>query len=146
MAKNSFHMKYQKQGQLKYLAITFVPPIAVLLLCYVLALNGLIPENNILANLIIFVPLGSIAVIGYFTILKKQHNVEVKDNTLTETNWRGTIVLRIKTEQIGCYRRNFLKEIILLDKSGTRLLCVESSMTNLDRFEQWLKSHHIEPK
>ena len=146
MAKNTFDMNYQKRGQLKYLALTFLPPIAVLALCYVLAVKGLIPESQFLANLIIFVPLGSIVVIGYFTILKKQHNVEVKDNTLTEKNWQGAIIQKIKTVQIACYRTNVLGEIILLDKNGSKLLCVESSMTNRDRFEQWLASHNIESK
>ena len=146
MAKNSFEMRYQKKGQLKYLALTFLPAISVLLVCYVLALKGLIPESKLLANLIVFIPLGSIAVIAYFTILKKQHNVEVKDNTLTEKNWRGNVITKIKTVQIACYRRNSLGEIILLDKAGNKLLCIESSMSNQDRFEQWLTSHHIESK
>ena len=146
MAKNTFDMKYQRAGQLKYLALTFLPSITVLALCYVLARKGLIPESRLLANLIIWVPLGSIAVIGYFTILKKQHNIEVKDNTLTEKNWRGTVITKIKTSQIAGFRKNFLGEILLLDKSDTTLLCIESSMTNLDRFEQWLTAHHIESK
>ena len=146
MAKNTFDMRYRKEGQLKYLALTFLPPIAVLSLCYVLALKGLIPESQLLANLIIFIPLGSIVVVGYFTILKKQHSIEVKDNTLTEKNWRGNVITKIKTVQIACYRTNFLGEIILLGKNGTKLLCIESSMTNRDRFEQWLASHNIESK
>ena len=146
MAKNTFVMKYRQTGRLKYLALTFLPPIFVMALGSVLFQIGLIPPSPILGNLLIYIPVGSIAIIGYFTTLRKHHTIDVKNNTLLETNWRGKVSTRIKAAQIACFRRNFLGEIILLDRSGSKLLCVESSMTNRDRFEQWLASHNIETK
>ena len=146
MAKNTFDMKYQKKKMGRYLAITFIPPYLVMGLAYFLFEIGLLPPIEFLAKLMVYVPMGSIPIVGYFTILKIQHRIDVRNNSLTETNWRDVVVTRIKAEQIASYRRNFLGEIVLLDKIGARLLAVESGMTNLDRFEQWLADHNIESK
>ena len=85
-------------------------------------------------------------VISYFMIWKKNHIIEVRDNTLTEKGWRGPVITTVKTSQVVAYRRNFLDEIILLGKDDRRLLCIESNMTNRDRFLEWLAAHNIESK
>ena len=146
MAKNTFNMNVQKQGRMKYLLITIVPPLAVMYLPMLLMQNGLIPPNRILGLSVFYGSMAGMVIISYFMIWKKNHIIEVRDNTLTEKSWRGTVITTVKTSLVAASHRNFLGEIILLDKENRRLLCIESNMTNRDRFEQWLKSHNIESK
>ena len=131
---------------MKYLLITIVPPLAVMYLPMLLMQNGLIPPNRILGLSVFYGSMAGMVIISYFMIWKKNHIIEVRDNTLTEKSWRGTVITTVKTSLVAASHRNFLGEIILLDKENRRLLCIESNMTNRDRFEQWLKSHNIESK
>ena len=146
MPKNTFNMNVQKQGRMKYLLITMVPPLAVMYLPMLLMQNGLIPPNRILGLSVFYGSMAGMMVISYFMIWKKNHIIEVRDNTLTEKSWRGPVITTVKTSQIAAFRRNFLGEIILLDKENRRLLCIESNMTNRDRFLEWLAAHNIESK
>ena len=146
MAKNTSDMNVQKQGRMKYLLITMVPPLAVMYLPMLLMQNGLIPPNRILGLSVFYGSMAGMMVISYFTIWRKNHIIEVLDNTLREKSWRGPVITTVKTSQIAAFRRNFLGEIILLDKENRRLLCIESNMTNHDRFLNWLAAHNIDSK
>ena len=146
MAKNTFDMNVQKQGRMKYLLITMFPPLAVMYLPMLLMQNGLIPLNRILGLSVFYGSMAGMMVISYFTIWRKNHIIEVRDNTLREKSWRGSVITTVKTSQIAAFHRNFLGEIILLDKENRRLLCIESNMTNHDRFLNWLAAHNIESK
>ena len=146
MSTNSFLMRPQKAGRMKYLILTIFPPIGLMYLVMNLMQNGLIPQIKALGMFSIYGSMAIMMVISYFLIWKKNHTIEVKDNTLTEKNWRSELSVKIKTSQISGYRRNFLGEIILVDANSKKLLCVESNMTNRDRFEQWLTAHNIESK
>lgn len=131
---------------MKYLLLTMFPPIGLMYLVMNLMQNGLIPQSKALGMFSIYGSMAIMMVISYFLIWKKNHTIEVKDNTLTEKTWRGELSAKVKTTQIAEYRRNFLGEIILMDVDGKKLLCIESNMTNRSRFEQWLVAHHIESK
>ena len=146
MSTNSFLMHPQKAGRMKYLLLTMFPPIGLMYLVMNLMQNGLIPQSKALGMFSIYGSMAIMMVISYFLIWKKNHTIEVKDNTLTEKTWRGELSAKVKTAQIAEYRRNFLGEIVLMDADGKKLLCIESNMTNRDRFEQWLTAHHIESK
>ena len=146
MSTNSFLMRPQKAGRMKYLLLTMFPPIGLMYLVMNLMQNGLIPQSKALGMFSIYGSMAIMMVISYFLIWKKNHTIEVKDNTLTEKTWRGELSAKVKTAQIAEYRRNFLGEIVLVDADGKKLLCIESNMTNRDCFEQWLAAHHIESK
>ena len=146
MSTNSFLMRPQKAGRMKYLLLTMFPPIGLMYLVMNLMQNGLIPQSKALGMFSIYSSMAIMMVISYFLIWKKNHTIEVKDNTLTEKTWRGELSAKVKTVQIAEYRRNFLGEIVLVDADGKKLLCIESNMTNRDRFVQWLAAHHIESK
>ena len=146
MSTNSFLMRPQKAGRMKYLLLTIFPPIGLMYLVMNLMQNGLIPQSKALGMFSIYGSMAIMMVISYFLIWKKNHTIEVKDNTLTEKSWRGNIAAKVKSSQIAAFRRNLLDEIVLVDADSKKLLCVESNMTNRDRFEQWLTAHNIESK
>ena len=136
-------MSVQKQGRLKYLVLAMGIPTLLMYLLQQPAIGNILPLKDSLFDFYLYGPIFFMAVLGYFLIFKKNHCIDVKNNTVIETDWRGKNCRVIKTEQIWAYRRNILGEIILLDKHGTRLLCVESNMTNFDAFRQWLVRHDI---
>ena len=136
-------MSVQKAGRMKYLLLVMGIPILLMYLLQQLAIASILPLTALLSNIYIYTPISIMAVLGYFLIFKKNHCIDVKDNTVIETDWRGQNRRVIKTSQIWAYRRNILGEIILLDKLGNRLLCVESNMTNFDAFQKWLERHDI---
>ena len=146
MSTNSFLMRPQKAGRMKYLLLTMFPPIGLMYLVMNLMQNGLIPQSKAMGMFSIYGSMAIMMVISYFLIWKKNHTIEVKDNTLTEKSWRGNIAAKVKSSQIAAFRRNLLDEIVLVDADSKKLLCVESNMTNRDRFEQWLAAHNIESK
>ena len=142
MAQNSFVMHAQKQGRMKYLFLTIVPPIILLYLFSLLLQSG-VQIGNSIRYIFLYVPLVGMAILAYYFIFKKNHRIEVKDNTIIEYDWRKNESRRIKVSQIYVYKRNWLREIILIDNNGNKLLCVESNMSNFHEFEQWLERHHI---
>jgi len=88
---------------------------------------------------------------GFFTFVTvaillafiKSHWFVVFENSIIEKNDRGRFIRKVTADQIHHYRINFFDEIILLDSTGRRLVCVESNMTNFDTFRQWLARHNI---
>ena len=143
MSKNSFVMHAQKQGRMKYLFLTLIPPTILLYLFSSLLQSG-VQFSNIIHHACLYIPLAGMTILAYFFIFKKNHRIEVKDNTITEYDWRKNESCRIKASQIYVYKRNWLREIILIDNNGNKLLCVESNMSNFHEFEQWLERHHIQ--
>ena len=143
MAKNTFSMFPQKQGRMIYLLLTMGSSLLLMYLFLQLVETGILPKGRVLTQLYIYLPLAVMMVLGYHLIMKKNHSIEVSNNTIQETDWRRKALPPIKTTQIQCYRQNFLKEIILMDNTGNKLLCVESNMTNFDQFTQWLVNHNI---
>ena len=143
MAQNSFVMHVQKQGRMKYLFLTMIPPIILLGLFSLLLQSG-IQFSNIIRYACLYASLVGMAILTYYFIFKKNHRIEVKDNTIIEYDWRKNESRRIKASQIYVYIRNWLREIILIDNNGNKLLCVESNMSNFHEFEQWLERHHIQ--
>ncbi len=144
MPKNTFSMFTQKSGRMKYLLLAMGIPALLMWLFQQLLNIGILPKTELLSTISIYLfPLTAI-VLGYHLVMKKNHSIEIKDNTIVETDWRKKNPRIIKTTQIHCYRQNILGEIILLDKFGIRLLCVENNMTNFDAFQQWLARHDIQ--
>ena len=143
MPKNSFVMHVQKQGRMKYLFITMVPPIILLYLLSLFSQTTLQLDNTLFSHVCISISLASMAILANYFIFRKNHRIEVNDNQITEYNWRQIEARKIKISQINSYKRNWLHEIILFDNSGNKLLCIESNMSNFQRFEQWLERHNI---
>ena len=143
MARNTFSLSPQKMGRMKYLILTMGSSISLMYLFLLLTEAGILPNGNVWAKIYVYLPLVVMMVLGYFLIVKKNHTIDVKDNSIAETDWRRRVMTSVKTVQIRCYRRNFLGEIILLDEAGNKLLCVESNMTNFEQFQQWLENHNI---
>ena len=138
-----FFMYPQKPGQIKYLRLVLGFPILLMYLFLQFVRAGILPQSKVLAQIYIYLPLAVMMVLLYHLIMKKNHSIEVKGNTIQETDWRKQPLSRIKSVQIQGFRQNLLNEIILLDKSGNKLLCVESNMTNFEQFRQWLARHNI---
>ena len=110
MSVNSFDMCPQKAGRMKYLLLTMVPPTGFMYLVMNLMQNGLIPQSKAFGMFSIYGSMAAMMFISYFLIWKKNHTIEVKDNTLTEKSWRGNISAKVKNSQIAAFRRNFLGE------------------------------------
>ena len=139
MPNNTFQMITQKRGRMKYLLITIYVPLLFMILLSLLMKRGIFPKTPI----VFYLSMAAITVLGYFLIFKKNHSIQIQDNTITETDWLRKNTQEIKAAQVCCFRRNFLGEIILLDKNGKKLLCVEKNMSNFDLFQQWLEQHNI---
>ena len=130
MEKTYFAMKPQFPGQIKYILLAALPSIAIgLLIGWDAAAWVLILLTGIL-------------------LFPKSHSIVVFDDSLTEKALFGSkrFIRKVRADQIEHYYRNFLGEIVLVDADSKKLLCIESNMTNRDRFEQWLTAHHIESK
>ena len=138
-----FFMYPQKPGRIKYLRLVCGFPILLMYLFLQFLRAGILPQSKVLAQIYNYLTLAVMMVLSYHLITKKNHSIEVKGNTIQETDWRGQSLSRIKSVQIQSFRQNLLNEIILLDKSGNKLLCVESNMTNFEQFRQWLARHNI---
>ena len=143
MPKNSFVMCAQKQGRMKYLLLTVVPPIALMCVVSRVLDFGIKINSEVVSLVLVYLPMIFMVILGYFLIFRKNHRVEIKDNQIIETDWREREVCRFKASQIHSIKRNFLNEIIIVDQNGNRLLCVESNMTSFQKFEQWLQEHNI---
>ena len=78
----------------------------------------------------------------------KSHYIVVFENSLIEKAFhsRNRFIRKVYADQIDHYQQNRLNEIILMDAQNNKLLCIESGMSNRDRFERWLISHHIDSK
>ena len=132
MEKTYFTMEPQKFGKIKYVLIALLPAIIVAFLM------------DWDAAAWVFILLSAILV------FPRDHMIVVFDNSLVEkhiyTDTKKLFACKIRSEQISHFRRNRLGEIVLVDADSKDLLCIESNMTNRDRFEQWLAAHHIESK
>ena len=128
MEKPFFTMNPQLQGQMKYALLCLLPAIFFVILKQI--------------DIAVFVFL----VFAMSCSLTKKHTVVVFDESITHKDFRGRFLNKIPLDVICYTHRNYLDEIILLDDEGKQLLCVESYMTNRERFEQWLTAHHIESK
>ena len=128
MEQTYFVMKPQKRGWLKYAVagLLAATPFALL--------------NGFGAGALVF-----LAIAGLCSLVKN-HTIVVFENSVTEKDHLGRFVRKITANQFSHYQKNIFDEIILIGCFGNRLLCVESNMTNRDRFEQWLTAHHIESK
>ena len=138
----SFTMSPIKQGRIKYLLMTIAPALAVMYLFSWLVSSGLMPGGETFGMVYTGISMGFMLVMGYFLIFMKNHTVEIKNRTIHHRDWRGK-TSEIPLALIHGYRRNLLKEYILFDRAGNRLLCVESNMVNFDLFEQWIQNHNI---
>ena len=143
MAQNCFVMQTQKKGRLKYVLLSMGIPIVIAYLFSWLLDLSVLPKNRILSYVYLYFPIACMMLLGYTLVLRKNHSLEIKNNTVIETSWTGKETKRIKVNQIHSYRRNFLQEIILLDEIGNKLLSAEANMTNFDLFQQWLSKHSI---
>ena len=123
-----FTMKPRMPGLIKYVLLAAVPSVAA----------GLLISWNAAAW--VFILLAGVL------LLPRSHSIIVFDNSLTEKalHGRNRFIRKVNADQVDHYRRNPLREVVLVDAQGRKLLCIESNMTNRDRFEQWLTSHHIE--
>ena len=125
-----FTMKPRMHGFIKYILLALVPSAAV---GFLLAWDSAAWIFILLAAAL---------------ILPRNHCIVLFENSLIEKSLHGRnqFIRKVNVDQIACYRRNILGEIVLLDPQGRKLLCVEPCMTNQDLFEQWLTSHHIKLK
>ena len=146
MPGNGFSMQPQKQGRIKYLLLTMCPALVLMYLFQNLSILDILPRGTTWGLIYTSIPMAFMLLTGYFLIFRKNHQINVNNHTIVEINWLRKESCRIRSTQIGSVRTNALKEIILLDKDGNKLLCIESNMTNRDRFEQWLAEHNIEHK
>ena len=118
------------------------PPLLIMQSFNLLVEYGILPASRILfvINLILWTV--SIGFLGYHLIFKKNHYIEISDSTITETDWLRK-KRTIRASQISAYRKNMLRETVLLDSENKRLLCVEANMDNQELFHEWLIAHHI---
>ena len=136
-------MHPQKSGRLPYVILTIVPPCVLLYIPLQLSKVSNVPIPEIVMQVSFGFSLFVLCFLSHFLIYKKNHIITIKDNTITETDWRHKHHHVIKTTQICNYRRNILGEIVLLDNTQTKILCIEANMSNFDAFQQWLVRHNI---
>ena len=140
--ENGFTMSTRKPGRMKYLLLTVFPPVAVIYLCTGLIELGILPVSEITRYFLLAVWAIMMGTLGYFLIFKKNHQLDINDNTITETDWRCRVT-QLPVSHVRSFRRNWLKEYILLDENGKRLVCIETNMENFDLFEQWIGNQHF---
>ena len=140
--EKGFTMSTRKPGRMKYLLLTVFPPVAVIYLCTGLIELGILPVSEITRYFLLAVWAIMMGTLGYFLIFKKNHQLDINDNTITETDWRCRVT-QISVSHVRSFRRNWLKEYILLDENGKRLVCIETNMENFDLFEQWIEHQHF---
>ena len=140
--ENGFTMSTRKLGRMKYLLLTVFPPVAVIYLCAGLIELGILPVSEITRYFLLAVWAIMMGTLGYFLIFKKNHQLDINDNTITETDWRCRVT-QLPVSHVRSFRRNWLKEYILLDENGKRLVCIETNMENFDLFEQWIGNQHF---
>ena len=140
--ENGFTMSTRKPGRMKYLLLTVFPPIAVIYLCTGLIELGILPVSEITRYFLLAFWAIMMGTLGYFLIFKKNHQLDINDNTIAETDWRCRVT-QIPVSHVRSFRRNWLKEYILLDENGKRLVCIETNMENFDLFEQWIEHQHF---
>ena len=140
--ENGFTMSTRKPGRMKYLLLTVFPPVAVIYLCIGLIELGILPVSEITRYFLLAVWAIMMGKLGYFLIFKKNHQLDINDNTITETDWRCRVT-QLPVSHVRSFRRNWLKEYILLDENGKRLVCIETNMENFDLFEQWISNQHF---
>ena len=133
----------QKNGRIKYLLLTMIPPLVLMYLFQFLLQRGFLPGGSAWGLIYISISMALMMINGYFLIFRKNHSILIKGNTLTETDWLRKEAAPIKASQIHSFRKNILNEIVLLDEHGTKLICIESNMTNFAQFERWLHDHRI---
>ncbi len=138
-----FSMYPQKKGRLKYLLLVVGIPLLAMELIQLLLNHGILPIGKVWAYLYTFLPLLGLGALVYWMVFQKGHSLKVADGYLLETDFLRKKTRRITAAQIHSIRRNILREIILLDEDGKKILCVEAYMLNFDQFEQWLKKHKI---
>ena len=138
-------MSPQRMGRMRYLLLTIIPPTAAMEAVLLLMQNGLIPQSKVLGLTSVCGSMAAMLVLGYFLIFRKNHTLTFDPTGVQEVSWRRQETRHSLLDIRSC-RRNFLGEYILLDGEGKRVFCVEPNMTNRDRFELWLESHHIESK
>lgn len=143
MAPDSITMCVQKQGRTKYLLLTLVPPLTLMYLLQYLMQCNILPNSSVWRLIYICVAMLTMGFLGYYMIFRKNHQIDINGKTIIETDFRGKQSCCITISQISSVRRNFLNELILLDKGGKKLLSVESNMTNYDQFKDWLSNHDI---
>ena len=139
---DSFTMSTLKQGRMKYLLLTIAPALLVTYLFTWLASLGILPGGETFGLIYTCISMGLMSVLGYFLIFLKNHALEITQREVHHKDWRGRTSV-IPVSHICGYRRNWLKEYILLDESGQTLFRVESNMDNFDLFEQWIIDHKI---
>ena len=140
--ENGFTMSTCKPGRMKYLLLTVFPPVAVIYLCTGLIELGILPVSEITRYFLLAVWAIMMGTLGYFLIFKKNHQLDINDNTITETDWRCRVT-QLPVSHVRSFCRNWLKEYILLDENGKRLVCIETNMENFDLFEQWIGNQHF---
>ena len=125
-----FIMKPQTRGYIKYILLAVVPSATV----------GFLLAWDSAAWIFIL--------LAASLILPRNHCIIVFENSLTEKalHGRNRFIRKVHADQIDHYHQNRLGEFILTDAQHKKLLCIESGMSNRDRFEQWLISHHIKLK
>ena len=125
-----FTMKPQMHGFIKYILLAVVPSAAV----------GFLLTWDTAAWIFIL--------LAAALILPRSHFIVVFENALIvkSLHGRNRFIRKVYADQIDHYHQNCLGEFILVDAQNKKLLCIESGMSNRDRFEQWLISHHIDSK
>ena len=125
-----FTMKPQMHGFIKYILLAVVPSAAV----------GFLLTWDTAAWIFIL--------LAAALILPRSHCIVVFENALIvkSLHGRNRFIRKVYADQIDHYHQNRLGEFILVDAQNKKLLCIESGMSNRDRFEQWLISHHIDSK
>ena len=146
MAQNRFDMKPMPKKRTKYVLLALLLPIGIIALFMILTEIGMIPASQTFTNIVIYGSMILMSLMSYAMVINHNHTIEVRGSTVTEKGPNGKEKRKFQAKQISKIRRNAMGEMILLDQSGEKLLCMETSMSNYDLFLQWMESHNIEIK
>ena len=142
MTSINFTLLPTKSGKMASLLMTICPA-TLLMQCITWLIDfDLIPTSKFLAFVYLAIPMIFMVTLGYFLIFRKNHKIEIYNDVITETTWLNK-TNSIHVHEISSVRRGLLREVILLDAGGKKLLCVEANMTNFDQFQQWLARHNL---
>ena len=141
MTENTFRMILPRSGFLRYVLLSFLPSVSYVLIVSILVFSGIIHQEYLPGYF------GGAVWIYIFAfpclVVPRSHNIEVRGDTLIESDHKGLHIRTVHADQVDHFRVNLLKEIVLFDSNNHKLLCVEHDMTYRDQFEEWLLSHRI---
>lgn len=130
----AFEMEGQKRGRYKYVLLFFLVTFLFSDMVSLLHIRG-VPAVLLLV--------AEVSVMIWLIVFRVCHHISVSGDRITEIKETTNKSVSFRISEVGSVKRNLLRETVLKDRDGKTLLIVDSSLTNLDLFEEYLKNYNL---